>query len=138
MFSIFKKKFNAERSLFDLLNEMEKNLENFYVMDQRQFITQGYLTDAWDKVKDLGLIKRHETIVKYAAVMEDFNNSLKAYKEFETWYTQDINRKTPETARKLHDMKNALDAKLKGMEALIIYAGQDLEREMLQLGLLKS
>jgi len=35
-------------------------------------------------------------------------------------------------------MKHELDLKLKGMEAVIILAGQDLEREMVQLGLLKT
>ena len=50
MFSIFKKNSKDEqlrKNLFDFLAEMEKNLEFFYVMDQRQFITQrvfdGYL-----------------------------------------------------------------------------------------------
>ncbi|MDE2223410.1 MAG: hypothetical protein KGK03_10130 [Candidatus Omnitrophica bacterium] len=141
MFSLIKK-YTAERqlrkNLYDFLAEMEKNLEFFYVMDQRQFITHGYLLDAWPKVKDLELIKRHEPIVKYAHAMEDFNNSFKAYKEYEVWYTGDVNNKKSENAHKLHGMKAELDQKLKSLEALIITAGQELEREMLQLGLLKS
>ena len=141
MFSIFKK--NSEegqlkKNLFDFLEEMESNLESFYVMDQRQFITHGFLTDAWPLVKDIDIIKRHEAIVKYAKATEDFNHSFKTYKEFEAWYTEDIKNKTPENARKLHALKHELDQKLWGMEALIIPAGQDLEREMLQLGLLKA
>jgi len=127
-----------KKKLFDFLAEMEKNMESFYVMDQRQFITHGFSTDTWAQVKDMDIIKRHETIIKYAAATEDFNNSLKAHKEYENWYTSDINNKTPENARKLHAMKNELDLKLRAMEAIIIYAGQDLEREMLQLGLLRS
>jgi hypothetical protein len=141
MFSIFKN--NSEErqlrnNLFDFLAEMEKNLEFFYVMDQRQFITNGFLTDIWPLVKDMDIIKRHETITMYARATEDFNHSLSAYKKYETWYTGDINNKTPENARKLHAQKHELDLKLKAMEALIIPAGQDLEREMLKLGLLKS
>ena len=139
MFSIFKNK-NEElkKNLFDFLAEMEKNLEFFYVMDQRQFITHGFLTDVWPKVKDVDIVRRHESIIKYAIVMEDFNQSLKAHKEYEAWYTSDLKNKTPENAKKLHAMKHALDHKLKEMEPIIILAGQDLEREMLQLGLLKS
>ena len=78
-------------------------------------------------------------LLKYArATRQDFDASLKAYKEYEIWYTGDVKNKTPEGARKLHALKHDLDQMLKGMEALIIPAGQDLEREMLKLGLLKS
>jgi len=141
MFSIFKKNSKEgqlRKNLFDFLAEMEKNLEFFYVMDQRQFITHGFLTDAWGLVKDADIIKRHESIVVYAKAAGDFNHSLKSYKEYEVWYTGDVQNKTPENARKLHALKHELDQKLKLMEALIITAGQDLEREMVQLGLLKS
>ena len=126
------------RNLIDYLAEMEKNLEMFYVMDQRQFITGGFLTDVWPRVKELDIIKRHETIIKYADAMEDFNRSLKAHKDYESWYTGDVKNKTPENARKLHALKNELDQKLRNMESLIILAGQDLEREMLKLGILKA
>lgn len=141
MLPIFRKKTNEEplkKELFAFLNELEKNLESFYVMDQRQFITQGFLLETWGNVKDRDIIKRHGSIAKYAAATEDFNHSLKAHKEFETWYTSDINHKTPDNARKLHAMKNELDLKLRAMEALIILAGQDLEREMIRLGMLRS
>ena len=141
MFSLFGKNSMSERSkkdLFDLWAEMEKNLEIFYVMDQRQFITSGFLTDVWPRVNELDIIKRHGSISVYGKAMEDFNLSLKAFKEYEAWYTRDVNNKSPENARKLHAMKNELDLKLKTMESVIIPAGQDLEREMVQLGLLKT
>jgi hypothetical protein len=140
MFLIFKRNASdvLKKNLIDFLAELETNLESYYVMDQRQFIIEGFSMDIWPRIKDVDIIKRHETINKYACATEDFNNSLKTHKEYEAWYIGDINHKTPENARKLHAMKNELDLKLKSMEVLIILAGQDLEREMLQLGLLKS
>lgn len=141
MFSLFKNNSKDEqlrKNLFDFWAEMEKNLEFYYVMDQRQFITHGFLTDVWPQIKDMEIIKRHQSIVVYAQATLDFNHSLKAYKEYEIWYTGDVKNKTPEGARKLHALKAELDQKLKAMEAIIIPAGQDLEREMVQLGLLKS
>jgi hypothetical protein len=141
MFPIFKKKSLDARlrmNLFDFLAEMEKNLELFYVMDQRQFITNGFLTDIWPRVKDTDILKQHQSIIVYVKAMEDFNCLLRTYKEFEIWYTGDANHKTPENARKLHGLKHELDEKLKTLEAVIIPAGQDLEREMLQLGLLTA
>ena len=124
--------------MFDFLAEMEQNLESFYVMDQRQFVVHGYLTDLWPRVKDMDMIKRHDTIAAYVKATQDFNHALKVHKEYEAWYTGDINNKNPENARKLHALKHELDMKLKGMEAVIILAGQDLEREMVKLGLLKT
>jgi len=141
MFSIFNRNSQEKqlrKNLFDFWAEMEKNLELFYVMDQRQFITSGFVTDIWPRVCDLDIIKRHESISLYAKAVEDFNRSFKAYKEYEDWYAGDIKNKNTENARKLHALKSELDEKLKGMEALIIPAGQDLEREMLQSGLLKQ
>ena len=141
MFSFLKKNSINEKvrkDLFDFLEEMEKNLESFYVMDQRQFITHGYLTETWGQVKEMDIIKRHESLGLYARAMEDFNQSLKAHKEFEAWYIEDPTHKTPDNAKKLHAMKHELDVKLQGLEKVIIAAGQDLEREMLQLGLLKA
>ena len=141
MFSLFNKKSidaKMKKDLFDFLAELEKNLELFYVMDQRQFITNGFLTDVWSRVKEMDLIKKHETVIQYARAVQNFNLGLKAHKDYEAWYVGDVNNKNPENARKLHALKNDLDLKLKDLEALIILAGQDVEREMLKLGLLKA
>jgi len=141
MFSIFKKnskEAQLKKDLFDFLAEMENNMESFYVMDQRQFITHGFLMDVWPVIKDIDIIKRHGSIISYAKAMEDFNHSFKAHKEYEGWYSADLKNKTPESAKKLHALKDELDGKIMGLEAVIILAGQDLEREMLQLGLLKA
>ena len=141
MFSFFNKNSKEDtlrKNLFDFLAEIEANLELFYVMDQRQFITSGFLTKTWGQVKDMEIIKRHGTIAVYATSMEDFNHALKAHKDYEIWYTSDLKNKTPDNARKLHALKNELDQKLKSLEAVIILAGQDLEREMLKMGLLKA
>jgi len=141
MFSLFGKKSpeaKLKKNLFDFLSEMEKNMEYFYVMDQRQFITHGFLTEMWPRVKDIDILKKHQTIIRYAQAIQDFNQALKTHKDYEGWYTSDTNNKTPDNARKLHALKAELDQQLKVMEAIIIPAGQDLEREMLKLGLLKS
>lgn len=133
MFSISNK-----NPVFAFWAEMDKNMELFYVADQRQFITSGFLSDMWPRVCDLDMIKRHESIGIYAKSVEDFNRSFKAYKEYEAWYSGDMKNRSPENARKLHTLKEGLDQKLLGMEAVIISAGQDLEREMLSLGLLQA
>lgn len=128
----------VKKDLLAFLSEMETNLENFYVMDQRQFITHGYALCSWEAVKDLACIKKHESILVCMKTLEQFNALYKEHKEYEQWYTTDLKNKTPENARKLHGMKHELDKKLKLMESIIIPAGQTLEKEMLDQGLLKA
>lgn len=123
-----------KKQMLSFLDEMEKNLELFYVMDQRQFILGGFHDKAALAVESLESVKKHESIRVYLAAIRDFNNSFAAYKEYEQWYASDTQNKTQENAKKLHASKHALDNKLKTLEAIIIYAGQDLERELLQLG----
>ena len=115
---------SSKQDLLAFLAEMEKNLEIFYVMDQRQFITEEFLLEAWAKVKDDEMVQKHPSIASYAAALEEFNRLLKESKE-------------PDNARKLHGLKQELDKRLKGMEVLIIPAGQILEKEMLDMGLLR-
>ncbi len=128
----------VKKGLFAFLEEMEQNLETFYVMDQRQFITQGFALRAWKAVKDLSCIKKHESITVCMHALEEFNTMFKEHKDFEQWYTADLERKTPDNAKKLHGMKHELDKKIKALESIIIPAGQALEKEMLDLGLLKA
>lgn len=127
-----------KKDLCAFLEEMEKNLENFYVMDQRQFITQGYAMRAWPAVKDLPCVKKHESILVCMRSLEEFNALFKEHKDYEQWYISNIENKTPDNARKLHGLKHELDKKLRAMESIIIPAGQALEKEMLELGLLKA
>ena len=127
-----------KKDLVAFLDEMERNLETFYVMDQRQFITQGFALRTWAQVKDQPCIKKHESILVCMKCLDEFNNLFQAHKDFEKWYTSDLQHKTPDNAKKLHGMKHDLDKKLKAMESIIIPAGQALEKEMLDLGLLKA
>ncbi len=133
----FREQWQLRRSLRAFWFEMEKNLELFYVIDQRQFIINGFTLAAWDNVKELDIVKRHESIKHYVTVLTEFNQMFKSYKEYELWYTSDIKNKNPENARKLHGLKHDLDKKVKELEPVIIIAGQTLEKEMVALGLLK-
>lgn len=132
------KKSSLKSKLFAFLNEMEKNLEVFYVMDQRQFITQGFHNQQWGLVNEIDFIKKNEAIRVYIGAIEDFNKTLSEFKKYEQWYAGDVKNKNQENAKKLHADKHVLDKKLKAMEAVIIPAGQELEREMLKLGFIRQ
>ena len=126
-----------KRALLAFLEELDANLETFYVMDQRQFITQTFSLKAWEQVKDVALVHKHESVGSCIRAMEEFNALYKEYKSYEQWYASDLNNKTPDNARKLHGMKHELDKKLKAMESLIIPAGQALEKDMIAQGYIK-
>ena len=134
----WRSKNNLRKQLLAFLAEIEKNLETFYVMDQRQFITVGFLMTFWEALKDLDLIKHHKAISAYAASLLDFNKTWQEYKTFEQWYSSDTQNKTPDNAKKLHGLKNSLDQKIKPLEAVIITAGQSLEKELLSLGFISD
>ncbi len=126
------------KTLRALLAEMEKNLEAFYVMDQRQFITGGFETAAWARVQGMDIVAKQEAIQMYAAAINKFNALFQEYKAYEQWYASDMKNKTQDNAKKLHGLKHELDTRLKDMEGIIIPAGQALEKEMLTLGMLKN
>jgi hypothetical protein len=127
-----------KKQLLSLLNEMEKNLEIYYVMDQRQFIIHGYMMKQWENSKDLDIVKKHEAIKVYGAALSAFNQAHLEHKEYEQWYSSNMDHKTPDNAKKLHDMKNGVVARIKTLEAIIIPAGQTLEKELLNLGFITN
>ncbi len=127
-------KHSDKKLLLNFLDEMDQNLESFYVMDQRQFILNGFAMTAFEHVKDMPLIKSSNDIITYGKTLTEFNEAFTKYKEYELWYTADINRKTQENGRTLHQYKSQLDSRLKSLDAVIIPAGQFLERELLKLG----
>ncbi|MBF0490062.1 MAG: hypothetical protein HQL15_05515 [Candidatus Omnitrophica bacterium] len=137
IYSWYAKK-SLKKQLLDFLGEMEKNLEIYYVMDQRQFITGGFIMDTWEKVKDLEILKSQEAIQLYASTLLAFNSAFNENKTFEKWYSSSLEHRTPENAKKLHAFKNDLDQRVKTLEAIIIPAGQSLEKELLKLGFITN
>ena len=129
---------NIRKNLLGFLSEIEKNLEIYYVMDQRQFITSCYLMDKWQQVKDFDILKVHPEIKLYVDCLVDFNKAYEEYKVYEQWYSSDMKNKNNENAKKLHALKDSLQVKIKTFEGIIIAAGQALERELLNLGFIDN
>ncbi len=137
MFNTIKSKFDQntlKRKLLAFLDEMEKNLEIYYVMDQRQFVIHGFVMNLWEQVKDLDIIRKQEIIITYAQALLEFNKAFKENKDYEQWYSSDMKNKNNENAKKLHVLKDGLNQRVRTLEAIIIPAGQVLEKELLNLG----
>ena len=123
--------------LLPLLEEMEENLERFYVMDQRQFIESDFMLSAWQKAQTLQDFTFDERIKHYAYILEEFNKGYASYKEFEKWYAGDLKNKTPENAKILHAQKQELEKRMKKLDRVIIPAGQALEKKLLDMKIIK-
>ena len=119
--------------MLPLLDEMEKNLEKYYVMDQRQFIESNFDLQAWNKAQALKEFTFDERLKHYAYILEQFNTSYAAFKEFERWYVSDLKNKTAENAKKLHTQKQELETRVKKLDRIIIPAGQVLEKKLLEM-----
>ncbi len=134
----WRKKNSSKKNLLSFLSEMEKNLETYYVMDQRQFIVHGFQMDKSNSVKDLEIIRNNKDIQLYLESLNNFNNAYQEYKSYEKWYTSDEKNKNNDNARKLHSLKDSLQTRIKNYEAIIVQAGQSLERELLKLGFITN
>jgi hypothetical protein len=127
----------AGKSLMQFYDELKKNLEIFYVMDQRQFIDMEFRSVQWQKIK-AEAVKSYPKVAAYGAAVEDFNAFYRQFKEFEKWYAADMANKTKENAQKLHTQRSELESKLKTMYPVICQAGAELEYKLIDLGLIKQ
>ena len=140
MFSRIKKYYEEQqlkRLLLPFYAEIKANLERYYVMDQRQFIDGGFQTERWEQVKSHNGVHFSLTMTRYTQAMQEFNQMFSAFKEFERWYAADLLNKTPENAKKLHTQKAELDRRLKKLDELIIPAGEELERVLIDKKIIK-
>jgi len=128
----------SNKALMHFYEELKKNLEIFYVMDQRQFIDMEFRSIEWARIKGIAAAQSYSKVQVYGASVEDFNAFYREFKEFEKWYAADMANKTKENAQKLHTQRSGLEAKLKAMYPVIVAAGAELEYKLIELGLIKQ
>ena len=116
--------------LMALWNEVNGNLERYYVVEQRQFITEPFDIEAWEEARMFSRLQFSSGLLEYAAAVRDFNAALKDMKEFEGIYSSSIEKKTRANAEVLHAKKEALEEKLQYLRPVIVSAQKAL-REML-------
>jgi hypothetical protein len=116
--------------LVALWDEVNRNLERYYVVEQRQFITEAFDIEAWEEARMFLSLAFPDALVGYAAAVRDFNAVLRDMKEFEGIYSSSIEKKTRENAHILHAKKEALDEQFQRLRPLIVSA-QEALREML-------
>ena len=120
-----------KKILFDLLAEINTNLECFYVIDQRQFISRGLDLEVWEDAKEFSGITFSQEMQAYAAALADFNRLFASMRAFEEMYSSSIDNKTRANAEILHARKEALEENIKAVQPHILTA-QKIIRALLE------
>ena len=129
-----KKALGSQRKEF--YAEMKKNLESFYVMDQLGKL-RFFKLEICEKLKKVDL-HFPESVLTYFQSLQNYNDSLQDFKDYEQWYTTDINQKTPDNAKALHEKKEQAQNQFSGLEKIIKSAIKDWEARLKEMGLLKK
>ena len=119
-----------QQSFLSLVHKnMRKNLELFHVMDQqrrfRPFVLEAVLGLNDGQKEALGA-----EVISCIDKMNDFNEALKDSEKYEHWYSADIDRKTKENARILHDKKERVEKEFEGFEEIIKRAVKRIEERL--------
>lgn len=129
----------ARQNLFlDFYEELKKNLESYYVMDQLGRF-RFFRMVTWSKLKDPEgpAILNDKMIADYIHRLEEYNSVLDDFTKYEQWYASDLNNKTPANARILHDKREEPRTKFQGLEPVIKSAIQSFEKQLCEVKLLK-
>jgi hypothetical protein len=100
-----------------LAREIAKNLESCYVMQQLGR-HHGFKLDTWLRLRK-SAPKLPIEVVRYGQRLQEFNQALDAAQDFERWYLGDLSRRNLDNAHKLHDLKEMVQEKFIGLEAVI-------------------
>jgi len=126
-----------KKTLKPFWQEVSKNLELFYVMDQRQVIDHIFTMAQWEKTKQLPKIEFSDVIQQYVSSLEEFNRVFIDFKSFEKWYSGDAQRKTRENAQQLHAKKALVSETFKTLRPILEQAKETLTQRLLTIGVLK-
>lgn len=111
----------------DLYREVERNWESVHVMQQRGVLDK-FTLDVWQKIKNRPELKLERPVIDYGIPFTAYNSAMDEFKKFEQWYAADLENKTTENARILHEKKEAASEKFKGLLGAAADAKSILER----------
>ncbi len=116
----------VNRLLKNVYEEANRNLERYYVSEQRRFITDAFEIQVLEAAQTYLVINFPEEVISYADAVIDFNATLKDVKDLEAVYISNLAHKTRENAERLHSKKEALEQKMLRMKPIIVSAQKSL------------
>ena len=127
--SKLRSKRKRRRVLFNFYQEVAKNWESWHVMYQRNVLDKFSLI-SWQTIQEDKALNTDQKILDYVNALTDYNQSMGDFKKFEQWYSADIENKTTENARLLHDKKEIAATKFNGLLAVVESVKTELERQL--------
>jgi len=132
----WQKKNQEKRLLLQFRAEIDKNLEQYYVMFQINRL-RFFKMDCWEQVRRQTGLFLDGKIGEYTESLSAYNAALREFKEFESWYTGDSSRKTRDNGIKLHDKKKNAQQRFSGLETAIKGAQSALKEYLRKAGIEK-
>jgi hypothetical protein len=129
MFSAFQewRKTGREKKIWQAFErEVQKNLELCYVMSQlgqKKF----FLLESWQAIKDSASLPHNEPFLDYAGFLAEYNHLFQQAKDYEAWYSSDLERMSQENAKILHDKVEAVEEKFQEAQGAIHRTVQELK-----------
>jgi hypothetical protein len=133
----FRRSLRLKKTLLPFYQEVRRNLEIYYVMDQRQFFDQTFHLEAWGNIREVPDLTITDRTRTYAERLESFNEAFREYRDYEEWFNADPERKTRDNSAVFHKKKQAVTEAFKGLGALIKDVFEHLEKTLEKIGLLK-
>lgn len=118
--------------LFKCLNEINANVERFFVVEQRQFITEFFDTAEVEQLIKASEEDLPREVLTYQKSMEAFNSALKEAKDFEAQSYAEVAQRTRAIAEVLHDKKEKVEELFKTLRPIIMSAQRSM-RDLLNV-----
>ena len=130
------KRKEQKKALMAFYEEVDRNLEGYYVMFQLDRL-RFFALDHWQNVRARPDVVWPHAVVRYAEVLADYNSTLQDFKTYEQWYSADVTNTTRENGQVLHDKRDEAEKKFRqGLEAVIKSAKEQVERQLMDQGVI--
>jgi hypothetical protein len=113
------------RGIRRLINEINGNLESYYVMSQRD-VRKPLLAPVWSGAGMAGAALP-APFLEYRVRVEQYNTLLTEFLEYQRWYSGDIGRQTRDHALVLEEKRDRVDQASRGLKPVMDAARDALE-----------
>lgn len=117
-----------KNGLFSFFQEVTRNLELYYVVDQRQFISAPFEDEHLAVAFEYPVIRSSTSVRDYAHAVRTFNAFFSDVRTFEQKYLSFDEHRTKENAQILHEKKEKLQQQFESSRAFILAAQLELRR----------
>jgi len=128
-------KHKNKKLLLDFHLEVYKIWESWHVMDQRN-VHDLFTINVWPNLKSHPDIQLDSKIAALLKPFEDYNATMKDFKDYQEFYNSDVRNKTIENGRILHEKREVVREKFRSLKPHIDPLRKVVEEQLIQLKVL--